>query len=190
MSDQKEEYGIIKCCTFTDISFFFFLLFALPCTSSSLFSNHFSFLALNLSTLSILETMCLIPKPFWYDDKCCCPRWERLTGYENISIVVTKMGWPSVDAIVRNEEYANKRYAEMYLKGLVKHLKSDKGTPLRKEERSGVCLWIRAIWWRKWGKSRIGSTLREHPINYCHSLSFACCGVAGVWEKTQSIISG
>ncbi|XP_028792632.1 glucan endo-1,3-beta-glucosidase 12-like [Neltuma alba] len=54
-------------------------------------------------------------------------------GYENIPIVVTETGWPSTDAIAEKEEDTNEGYAEMYLKGLVKHLKAGKGTPLRKE---------------------------------------------------------
>lgn len=52
-------------------------------------------------------------------------------GYENIPLIVSETGWPSSgDA---SEVDANTAYAEMYLKGLVAHLKSGLGTPLRKE---------------------------------------------------------
>lgn len=51
-----------------------------------------------------------------------------MTGQENIPVVVTETGWPS-----ETEAEAAGNYAEMYLKGLVKHLRSGLGTPLRKE---------------------------------------------------------
>ncbi|KAG2730440.1 hypothetical protein I3760_01G292200 [Carya illinoinensis] len=52
-------------------------------------------------------------------------------GFENIPVVVAETGWPSSgDAL---EVDANSAYAEMYLRGLVAHLKSGLGTPLRKE---------------------------------------------------------
>ncbi|XP_075512581.1 glucan endo-1,3-beta-glucosidase-like [Primulina tabacum] len=47
---------------------------------------------------------------------------------ENIPVIVTETGWPS-----ETEAQAVGNYAEMYLKGLVKHLRSGIGTPLRKE---------------------------------------------------------
>lgn len=63
-------------------------------------------------------------------------------GYENIPIVVTETGWPSASTAGRgssgDEKDANMEYAEMYLKGLVKHLKSSEGTPLRKEGAASV----------------------------------------------------
>ncbi|CAI9774002.1 unnamed protein product [Fraxinus pennsylvanica] len=55
-----------------------------------------------------------------------------VTGHENIPLIVTETGWPST----RNNEAqteANRNYAEMYLKGLMMHLRSGMGTPLRKE---------------------------------------------------------
>ncbi|KAI4299461.1 hypothetical protein L6164_032921 [Bauhinia variegata] len=55
-----------------------------------------------------------------------------VAGYENIPIIVTETGWPSA-SVTRTEGDANMAYAEMYLKGLVRHLKSGEGTPLRKE---------------------------------------------------------
>ncbi|XP_073295985.1 glucan endo-1,3-beta-glucosidase-like [Primulina huaijiensis] len=47
---------------------------------------------------------------------------------ENIPVIVTETGWPS-----ETEAQAVGNYAEMYLKGLVKHVRSGIGTPLRKE---------------------------------------------------------
>ncbi|KOM46943.1 hypothetical protein LR48_Vigan07g064700 [Vigna angularis] len=55
-----------------------------------------------------------------------------VAGYETIPLVVTETGWPSFSA-VGNEFDANLGYAGIYLKGLVKHLKSGMGTPLLKD---------------------------------------------------------
>ncbi|XP_027368507.1 glucan endo-1,3-beta-glucosidase 2 [Abrus precatorius] len=55
-----------------------------------------------------------------------------VAGYETIPVVVTETGWPSTSA-AGNEFDANLGYAEIYLKGLVKHLKSGVGTPLLKD---------------------------------------------------------
>lgn len=61
-----------------------------------------------------------------------------VSGHEDIPIIVTETGWPSSDAGSSNQQAgatpdASLLYAEMYLKGLVSHLKSGLGTPLRKE---------------------------------------------------------
>ncbi|KAF8397351.1 hypothetical protein HHK36_016264 [Tetracentron sinense] len=54
-----------------------------------------------------------------------------VAGYEDIPVIVTETGWPSSgDA---TEVDASEAYAEMYNKGLVGHLQSGLGTPLRKE---------------------------------------------------------
>ncbi|XP_057726036.1 glucan endo-1,3-beta-glucosidase 7 [Arachis stenosperma] len=55
-----------------------------------------------------------------------------VAGYESIPIVVTETGWPS-SSTAANEVEANLGYAEIYLKGLVKHLRSGIGTPLLKD---------------------------------------------------------
>ncbi|KAA8534116.1 hypothetical protein F0562_031691 [Nyssa sinensis] len=52
-------------------------------------------------------------------------------GHENIPVIVTETGWPSSGS--SNEADASQLYAELYIKGLIKHLKSGLGTPLRKE---------------------------------------------------------
>ncbi|KAI3783451.1 hypothetical protein L1987_42533 [Smallanthus sonchifolius] len=54
-----------------------------------------------------------------------------ISGHENIPVVVTETGWPSYGS--SNELEAHPIYAEMYLNGLVCHLRSGRGTPLRKE---------------------------------------------------------
>ncbi|KAG4970507.1 hypothetical protein JHK84_036602 [Glycine max] len=55
-----------------------------------------------------------------------------VAGYETVSIIVTETGWPSSSAAA-NEFDANLGYAEIYLKGLVKHLKSGMGISLLKD---------------------------------------------------------
>ncbi|KAL2558074.1 Glycosyl hydrolase superfamily protein [Forsythia ovata] len=49
-------------------------------------------------------------------------------GQENIPVIVTETGWPS-----EMESEATGNYAEMYLNGLLMHLRSGMGTPLKKE---------------------------------------------------------
>ncbi|KAK9683400.1 hypothetical protein RND81_10G138000 [Saponaria officinalis] len=64
-----------------------------------------------------------------------------VAGHENIPVIVTETGWPSSvgpAAAIGEESDANPVFAEMYLRGLVKHLKSGKGTPLKKEGASEV----------------------------------------------------
>ncbi|XP_012832719.1 PREDICTED: glucan endo-1,3-beta-glucosidase GIV [Erythranthe guttata] len=51
-----------------------------------------------------------------------------VSGHESIPVIVAETGWPS-----EYEARAAGNYAEMYLKGLIKHLRSGLGTPLRKE---------------------------------------------------------
>ncbi|KOM55405.1 hypothetical protein LR48_Vigan10g129700 [Vigna angularis] len=55
-----------------------------------------------------------------------------VVGYETIPLIVIEIDWPSFNA-VGNEFDANLGYAEIYLKGLVKHLKFGMGTPLLKD---------------------------------------------------------
>ncbi|CAI9774873.1 unnamed protein product [Fraxinus pennsylvanica] len=49
-------------------------------------------------------------------------------GKENIPVIVTETGWPN-----EAESEAIGNYAEMYLKGLLMHLRSGMGTPLKNE---------------------------------------------------------
>ncbi|PPD73020.1 hypothetical protein GOBAR_DD30074 [Gossypium barbadense] len=53
-------------------------------------------------------------------------------GYESVPVIVAETGWPSGGGEAGEVE-ANEAYAEMYLKGLVRHLKSGVGTPLKKD---------------------------------------------------------
>ncbi|KAM7499333.1 hypothetical protein LguiA_023747 [Lonicera macranthoides] len=54
-----------------------------------------------------------------------------VSGHESIPLIVTETGWPSSGDAV--DSSASEIYAQMYLKGLLSHLKSGLGTPLRKE---------------------------------------------------------
>ncbi|XP_076882410.1 glucan endo-1,3-beta-glucosidase-like [Bidens hawaiensis] len=54
-----------------------------------------------------------------------------VAGHENIPVVVAETGWPCYDS--NNEIEAREVYARMYLQGLVDHVRSGNGTPLRKE---------------------------------------------------------
>ncbi|XP_004251443.2 LOW QUALITY PROTEIN: glucan endo-1,3-beta-glucosidase [Solanum lycopersicum] len=54
-----------------------------------------------------------------------------VSGYENVPLILTETGWPSNDEHMNAEE--SQMYAEKYLQGLISHLKSGLGTPLRKE---------------------------------------------------------
>ncbi|XP_022156920.1 glucan endo-1,3-beta-glucosidase 2 [Momordica charantia] len=55
-----------------------------------------------------------------------------VAGHEDVPVIVTETGWPSFGTD-SGEVEANQDYAEMYLKGLIAHLKSGFGTPLRRE---------------------------------------------------------
>ncbi|KAK3031032.1 hypothetical protein RJ639_035063 [Escallonia herrerae] len=58
-----------------------------------------------------------------------------VSSHENIPIIVTETGWPSSASgdSNTNDGEASQVFAEMYLKGLLLHLNSGLGTPLRKE---------------------------------------------------------
>ncbi|XP_074306167.1 glucan endo-1,3-beta-glucosidase 12 [Silene latifolia] len=59
-----------------------------------------------------------------------------VAGHENIPIIVAETGWPSSpgpNASIGEDSDANPMFAELYLSGLVKHLKSGQGTPLKKD---------------------------------------------------------
>ncbi|KAK4798440.1 hypothetical protein SAY86_030766 [Trapa natans] len=55
-----------------------------------------------------------------------------VAGHEDVPIIVAETGWPS-SSPDKTELDANADYAEMYIRGLLKHLRSAMGTPLRKE---------------------------------------------------------
>ncbi|CAN1257144.1 Glucan endo-1,3-beta-glucosidase 2 [Linum perenne] len=56
-----------------------------------------------------------------------------VAGHENVPLVVAETGWPSSGGESPYDADANQAYAELYLRSLVAHLKSGRGTPLRKE---------------------------------------------------------
>ncbi|KAH7854394.1 hypothetical protein Vadar_013309 [Vaccinium darrowii] len=58
-----------------------------------------------------------------------------VAGHENIPVVVTETGWPSgpVAGDKKSDPDATEVFAEVYVNGLIEHLKSGLGTPLRKE---------------------------------------------------------
>ncbi|XP_058207195.1 glucan endo-1,3-beta-glucosidase 11 [Rhododendron vialii] len=57
-----------------------------------------------------------------------------VAGHENIPVVVTETGWPSGQVPgVNGDPDATELFAGMYVNGLIEHLKSGLGTPLRKE---------------------------------------------------------
>ncbi|KMT18269.1 hypothetical protein BVRB_2g024340 [Beta vulgaris subsp. vulgaris] len=66
-----------------------------------------------------------------------------VAGHENIPIIVTETGWPSSPGSdLKEESYANQVFAQMYLKGLVDHLKFEGGaTPLKKDGVSEVYIY-------------------------------------------------
>lgn len=55
-----------------------------------------------------------------------------VVGHDKIPLVYAETGWPS-SSTDPNEGNVNPVYAEMYLRGLVRHLNAGRGTPLRKE---------------------------------------------------------
>lgn len=62
-----------------------------------------------------------------------------VAGHENIPIIVAETGWPCYDPA--NEAAGREVYSEMYLNGLVNHIRSGKGTPLRKEGVTDVYIY-------------------------------------------------
>ncbi|GMI84894.1 hypothetical protein like AT3G55780 [Hibiscus trionum] len=76
----------------------------------------------------------------------------KAMGYENIPVVVAETGWPSSGSEAKEVE-ANGVYAEMYLKGLVRHLKSGAATPLKKNGVTAVYVYELMDHYgaRKWG---------------------------------------
>ncbi|KAK4277876.1 hypothetical protein QN277_015803 [Acacia crassicarpa] len=126
-------------------------------TNSSFLINLYPYNMYRLNSAIPIGFALFLEYPFNFrDDVAAGVRYQNLfdmmidavvsamaaAGYENIPIVVTETGWPSAaDAVAGNEEDVNKVYAEIYLKGLVKHLKSGKGTPLRKEGVAGVYIY-------------------------------------------------
>ena len=99
-----------------------------------------------------------------------------VAGYETVSIIVTETGWPSSSAAA-NEFDANLGYAEIYLKGLVKHLKSGMGTQLLKDGVTEVFVYEmfdkeEGTTGRSWGVLFPNRTAKYHCVD------FSCSSVA------------
>ncbi|KAI3705079.1 hypothetical protein L1987_75311 [Smallanthus sonchifolius] len=62
-----------------------------------------------------------------------------VAGHENIPVVVAETGWPCFDS--NHEVEARDVYSKMYLQGLINHVRSGKGTPLRKEGAAEVYIY-------------------------------------------------
>lgn len=71
-----------------------------------------------------------------------------INGHDTLPVIVAETGWPSSggsegisSGALPAETEAGMAYAEMYLKGLISHLKTGLGTPLRKEGLAGVYIY-------------------------------------------------
>ncbi|KAI3809104.1 hypothetical protein L1987_25073 [Smallanthus sonchifolius] len=62
-----------------------------------------------------------------------------VAGHENIPVVVADTGWPCFDS--NHEVEARDVYSKMYLQGLINHVRSGKGTPLRKEGAAEIYIY-------------------------------------------------
>ncbi|KNA11192.1 hypothetical protein SOVF_137510 [Spinacia oleracea] len=86
-----------------------------------------------------------------------------VAGHENIPLIITETGWPSSPG-TNEENNANQVFAEMYLKGLTKHLKSGVGTPLKKDGVSEV--YIYEMFDRERGQGNSSGLTRQWGIFY------------------------
>ncbi|XP_076941535.1 glucan endo-1,3-beta-glucosidase-like [Bidens hawaiensis] len=120
-----------------------------------------------------------------------------ISGHENIPVVVAETGWPSGGGS-SNEVEAHPVYAGMYLNGLVSHLRSGVGTPLRKEgvseafiyevfDTNGMSVMNQAAGrlgtGQRWGFMRANMSMK-FKIDF----SGGCCGVTGVPVKVAMVV--
>ncbi|KAL2939754.1 Glucan endo-1 3-beta-glucosidase 13 [Bienertia sinuspersici] len=88
-----------------------------------------------------------------------------LAGHENIPVVVTGTGWPSSPGNSPGEESdANLVYAEMYLRGLIGHLKSGECSPLKKDAVSEA--YIFELFDRERNQGNTSEPMRQWGILY------------------------
>ncbi|OMO80546.1 Glycoside hydrolase, family 17 [Corchorus capsularis] len=66
-------------------------------------------------------------------------------GYKDVAIVVLETGWPVTGGA--GEFEANRKFYNMYVEGLIGHLKSGVGTPLKKQAISEVYVLIDTAGW-------------------------------------------
>jgi hypothetical protein len=101
-----------------------------------------------------------------------------VAGHENLPVIVAETGWPSTGGD-QTEVDAKLEYAEMYIRGLVGHLRSGVGTPLRKE---GVS---QAYIFELIDKDNVKQGTRSWGILYAnmskkYHVEFSGCGGSGV----------
>ncbi|KAH1189179.1 Glucan endo-1,3-beta-glucosidase [Glycine max] len=106
-----------------------------------------------------------------------------VAGYETVPIILTETGWPSSNAAA-NEFDANLGYVEIYLKGLVKHLKSGMGTSLLKDGVTEVFIYEmfdkeEGATRRSWGVLYPNGTAKFHRVDFsCSSVAFGSLHIA------------
>ncbi|KAM5556599.1 glucan endo-1,3-beta-glucosidase 2 [Rosa sericea] len=107
-----------------------------------------------------------------------------VAGHENIPLIVTETGWPSSSTDPREVD-ANPVYAELYIKGLLGHLRSGRGTPLRKEGVPLVYIYElidkQVRQGRNWGILFPNMTKKYKSIDYS-SESDSVLGGFGFWK--------
>ncbi|CAK7325802.1 unnamed protein product [Dovyalis caffra] len=101
-----------------------------------------------------------------------------VAGHENLPVIVAETGWPSTGGDP-TEVDAKLEYAEMYIKGLVSHLRSGVGTPLRKEGVSQAYIFELV------DKDNVKQGTRNWGILYAnmtkkYHVEFSGCGEIGV----------
>jgi len=101
-----------------------------------------------------------------------------VAGHENLPVIVAETGWPSTGGD-QTEVDAKLEYAEMYIRGLVGHLRSGVGTPLRKE---GVS---QAYIFELMDKDNVKQGTRNWGLLYAnmskkYHVEFSGCGGIGV----------
>ncbi|KAG5059473.1 hypothetical protein JHK87_000502 [Glycine soja] len=110
--------------------------------------------------------------------------------HETVPIIVTETGWPSSSAAA-NKFDANLWYAEIYLKGLVKHLKSGMGTQLLKDGVTEVFVYEmfdkeEGTAGRSWGVLYPNRTAKYHCVDFsCSSVASGSLHIAGIIAESQ-----
>ncbi|KAG5068130.1 hypothetical protein JHK85_000507 [Glycine max] len=110
--------------------------------------------------------------------------------HETVPIIVTETGWPSSSAAA-NKFDANLWYAEIYLKGLVKHLKSGMGTQLLKDGVTEVFVYEmfdkeEGTAGRSWGVLYPNRTAKYHCVDFsCSSVASGSLHITGIIAESQ-----
>lgn len=127
-------------------------------TNSSLLVNIYPYDVYRMKTEVPIGFVLFQENPFnFHDDSITGVRYRNLfdlmvdaviaaltvSGHESIPLIVAETGWPtslgrSHVGNIPGEAEATEAYAEVYLKGLINHLKLGMGTPLKKEAMTEV----------------------------------------------------